>query len=318
MIYDVSHVTTYHYAARVAFARCLLRLAPRAMPWQRVLSHELSLSPAPAETREGDDFFGNRQRAVLIAAPHDTLSIRATSRVEVGERPALRFGGPAWEQVARHALASRDLSGLSPAHFLFASRFAPLLDEAAAYARADFSPGRPVLEAALDLTRRVHADFAYDPAATDVSTPLRLVFAQRAGVCQDFAHAMIAGLRGIGVPCLYVSGYLRTTPPEGQKRLAGADASHAWVAVWCGEEAGWVELDPTNDRPAGPDHVVLAVGRDYADVAPVAGVVLASAPQRLTVAVDVTPVEPLEAGPVAAQQSNDLRTSNQNRKSFTG
>jgi transglutaminase-like putative cysteine protease len=148
-----------------------------------------------------------------------------------------------------------------------------------------------VLAAAMDFNRRLHADFTYDPAATEVSTPISEVLRHRRGVCQDFAHLMIAGLRGLGIPAAYVSGYLRTLPPPGEEKLAGADATHAWVAVWCGMRAGWIGLDPTNAIPAGTDHVVLARGRDYADVAPVAGVVVASAGHEVSVAVDVRPVE---------------------------
>jgi transglutaminase-like putative cysteine protease len=146
-----------------------------------------------------------------------------------------------------------------------------------------------VLDAAVELMARIHADFVYDPEATDVSTPLDEMFAKRHGVCQDFAHWMIAGLRSLGIPAAYVSGYLRTRPPAGRQRLVGADATHAWVSVWCGEGQGWIDLDPTNALIVGEDHVRLAFGRDYADVAPVDGVIMASAGHTLRVAVDVAP-----------------------------
>ena len=165
----------------------------------------------------------------------------------------------------------------------------PALEAARAYAALSFAPGQPVLEGAEALMRRIHADFTYDPAATDVSTPLDAVFRSRRGVCQDFAHAMIAGLRAHGIPAFYVSGYLRTISPPGRPRLVGADASHAWVAVWCGPAVGLVDLDPTNAIVVGRDHVTLAIGRDYADVAPVDGVVSASAGHELTVSVDMVP-----------------------------
>jgi transglutaminase-like putative cysteine protease len=147
-----------------------------------------------------------------------------------------------------------------------------------------------VFEAACELMGRVRRDFRYDPEATEVSTPIREAFAQRHGVCQDFAHIMIAGLRGLGLPAAYVSGYLRTIPPPGQPRLEGADATHAWVMIWCGPETGWIGLDPTNDLIVGDDHIITATGRDYADVSPLDGVLVGPGSQKLDVKVDVIPV----------------------------
>ncbi|MGA8170325.1 MAG: transglutaminase family protein, partial [Methylocystis sp.] len=198
---------------------------------------------------------------------------------------------PAWESIRASAAASRTLEAQSPAHFLFAGRLTPLLAPITAHARASFPRGRPILEATQDFMRRMHVDFAYDPKATDIATPLADVFARRGGVCQDFAHIMIAGLRGLGLPAAYVSGYLRTLPAPGQKRLEGADASHAWASIWCGPAFGWLQLDPTNDIVVSDDHIVLAIGRDYADVSPIDGVILGSGPQKLAVSVDVKAVE---------------------------
>jgi transglutaminase-like putative cysteine protease len=197
---------------------------------------------------------------------------------------------PAFEEVRRASLAVADLSGHAPAHHLFRSRHVPLLDAARDYALQSFAPDRPVLDAAVELMRRIHADFVYDPEATDVSTPLAEVAASRHGVCQDFAHWMIACLRSIGIPAGYVSGYLRTRPPPGRPRLVGADATHAWVSAWCGAGLGWVDFDPTNALVPGQDHIRLAFGRDYADVAPVDGIIMASAGHSLRVSVDVAPV----------------------------
>jgi transglutaminase-like putative cysteine protease len=289
MIYDVSHATLYDYHGRVAASHCLLRLRPRETRRQRVLSHVVELAPGPCESDSFADFFGNAARVVRIDQPHSVLSVKAFSRVEVLQAqggPA----GPAWEDVGRMARIS-GLGPDSPVHHLFASRHVPLLDSAAALAAESFDPGRPVREAALDLAARIRDGFAYEPGATEVSTPLAAVLRQRRGVCQDFAHAMIAGLRSLGVPAAYVSGYLRTVSPPGGKRLTGADATHAWVAVWAGPDAGWFGVDPTNGVAAGVDHVELAVGRDYADVAPLSGVVLASAGHSLSVAVDVVPLD---------------------------
>mgnify|MGYP001350172126 CR=1 FL=1 len=166
----------------------------------------------------------------------------------------------------------------------------PLEPAIGEYVMESFAPDRPVLEAGLDLTKRIKRDFAYDPTATDVTTRPIVSFEKKAGVCQDFAHVMISGLRTIGLPAAYVSGFLRTEPPPGQPRLEGADATHAWVALWCGREAGWIGLDPTNGVAAGEDHVVLAIGRDYADAAPADGVIVTSGDHTLDVAVDVVPL----------------------------
>jgi transglutaminase-like putative cysteine protease len=219
------------------------------------------------------------------------LRIAALAQVDV-ERPQLPAPGltPAWESVRREAAAAHTLDRNSPVHRLYPSRRVPLYAPATDYARESFPPGRPILEGAVDLMTRIKADFAYDPTATAVSTPLAEAFTKRGGVCQDFAHIMIAGLRGLGLPAGYVSGYIRTIPPPGQKRLEGADSSHAWVSVWCGLEFGWLDLDPTNAIMVGDDHIVIATGRDYADVSPIDGVFTGSGNHKLTVSVDVVPV----------------------------
>jgi transglutaminase-like putative cysteine protease len=183
------------------------------------------------------------------------------------------------------------LGAASPIGYVFASPLVPVLDLGTAYAATSFHLGRGILAGAVDLMHRIRTEFKYDKKATVISTPLREVFEKRHGVCQDFAHAMIAGLRGLGLPAAYVSGYLRTTPPPGKPRLQGADATHAWVSVWCGEEIGWVGFDPTNDLLVENDHIVLAVGRDFSDVSPVDGVIVGSRKQKLGVAVDVLLVE---------------------------
>ena len=292
MIYDIRHVTTYSYAAPVATARCALRLSPRGDGGQRVLRGAIELTPEPARRRERLDFFGNRLVEARIDVAHTMLRITLDARVAVRRRaPPAAALTPAWETVRTSAAASKSLDAQSPAHFLFAGRLTPLLAPVAAYARENFPPGRPILEAAIELMRRIHADFAYDPKATDIATPLAEVFARRGGVCQDFAHIMIAALRGLGLPAAYVSGYLRTLPAPGQKRLEGADASHAWISLWCGPAFGWLQLDPTNEVFVGDDHIVLAIGRDYADVSPIDGVILGSGSQKLVVNVDVKAVE---------------------------
>jgi len=291
VIYDLRHITTYGYSRPVPLARCILRLLPRNDGGQRVERSELTISPRPAERIDGVCFFGNRMTTITISKPHRELKVEMRARIAVNRPPAPHPGLTRhWEEVASLALASGSLDPGSPAHQLFPSRLAPQVDEVVAYARKSFAPLRPVLEAACELMARIRAEFEYDPDATEVSTPLAEAFAERHGVCQDFAHIMIAGLRGLGLPAAYVSGYIRTIPPPGQKRLEGADASHAWVMLWCGPETGWIGLDPTNDLIVADDHIVTAFGRDYADVSPLDGVLVGPGSQKVGVAVDVIPV----------------------------
>ena len=289
MLYDLRHVTTYKYQGLVDLARCMLHHVPASRPGQQVLSATLELVPRPRENTPGLDFFGNRVHRLEFEGWHSGLMIDARARVRV-DPPRLPATTPAWEAVAAAANMSTALGPAAPAHFLFASRDIPLIAQARDYAAASAWPGRGIFDTAMDLTRRIYDDFAYDTKASTVSTPVAATFAAKRGVCQDFAHAMISGLRAFGLPAAYVSGYLRTVPPPGRERLAGADATHAWVNVWCGEDAGWIGFDPTNAITAGEDHIILAIGRDYADVAPLEGVIMANGRQKLKVGVDVVPV----------------------------
>jgi transglutaminase-like putative cysteine protease len=296
VIYDVRQTTTYAYASKVAYAHHVLRLTPINHPRQRVHAVALEISPNPVERREGADFFGNHVTWIGLEEEHDTLSIKVAARVAVeAAAPVDADATPAWEAVRAEVMMASDLSPSSPAHFLFPSRQVFLDPEITEYVRASFLPERPIFAGCADLMRRIKADFAYEIGATDVATSPSKAFAQRSGVCQDFAHIMIAGLRGLGLPAAYVSGYLRTVPRQGQARLEGADAMHAWVMAWCGDAVGWYGFDPTNALLVGDDHVVLAQGRDYADVAPIAGIVFAAGGQHLEVAVDVIPVDPAAA-----------------------
>jgi transglutaminase-like putative cysteine protease len=291
MIYDVRQTTSYSYASKVAYAHHVLRLTPIDRARQRVQAAALDIMPVPVERREGRDFFGNRLTWIDLAEPHDRLVIKVAARIVVESlaEPA-PDETPAWEAVRNEVFAATDIGATSPAHFVFASRQVSLDPEIRDYARASFPPGRPILAGALDLMRRIKADFLYEVGVTTVSTTPPMSFALRRGVCQDFAHIMISGMRGIGLPAAYVSGYLRTVRKSGAPALQGADAMHAWVWVWCGKAAGWYGLDPTNAVLAGDDHVVVAIGRDYTDVAPIGGVVFASGGQRIDEAVSVTPV----------------------------
>lgn len=290
MIYEIRHVTTYEYEAPVVAARCVMRLTPLAGPHQEVIASEVRIEPSASVTCHVG-FFGATTHVAAIDVPHEELRIEARSRVRIARpRPDAEAEGVPFERVREAAFASRARGPDAPGHVLFPSELVPIVPEVTAYAAASFPAGRGVLAGARDLMARINADFAYAPGETHVATPMREAFAARRGVCQDFAHVMIAGLRGLGLPARYVSGYLRTIPPPGKPRLVGADATHAWVELWCGEERGHVGLDPTNACLIGTDHIALAVGRDYADVSPVDGVIHASGGQSLAVAVDVEPV----------------------------
>jgi transglutaminase-like putative cysteine protease len=290
VIYDVRHITTYMYDASVAFARCALRLLPRDEPGQIVLASDLDIAPAPTTRIESRDFFGNRVVALTIETAHRQLRVEACSRVEVRRADVSqpRRSEP-WEDVNRAAFESQALGAQAPAHFIYSSRLVPLLDPVTDYARDSFPAGGAIIECATDLMHRIRADFLYDPKATVISTPLLEAFENRGGVCQDFAHIMIAGLRGLGLPAAYVSGYIRSVPVAGKPLLEGADASHAWVSLWCGPYRGWIGLDPTNGMEVADEHVVLAVGRDYDDISPIHGILLGPGEQEIEVAVHVIP-----------------------------
>ena len=292
MIYGLRHRTTYKYGNSVSFARCVLRLTPRTSVTQTVLESSIKVSPRPSLRQERTGPFGAEMVTVMVDKPHDTLVIDARSRIDVHTPPPPNAAqSQPWELVRRDAFANRDLGPEGPAAYLYPTNRTQVVPRITDYARESMAPGRPIMAAVGELMTRVYKDFRYDPGATEVSTPVWQAFDARHGVCQDFAQIMISGLRGLGVPTAYVSGYLRTIPPAGQPRLEGADATHAWVSVWCGEQIGWIGFDPTNDILAADDHIVLAIGRDYADVAPIDGVILATGGQTLTVEVDVVPEE---------------------------
>ena len=291
MIYDVKHVTTYTYGSPVTFAQCTLRMLPSSGIGQTVLSRALTIDPHPSSLSEHIAFFGEHVAVAQIATPHEVLRIEGRSRVQV-ERRKIGVGedGQAWELVREQAFATQSLAPSSPAHFIYHSRLTPFWPAVTSYIGDSFSPRRPIILAARELIRRIRNEFKYDPDATRVSTPLIEAFNSRHGVCQDYAHIMIAGLRGLGLPAAYVSGYIRTIPPQGQPRLEGGDASHAWVALWCGTQDGWIGFDPTNNILENDDHVVLGWGRDYGDVAPLGGILQGTREQEIEVEVDVIPI----------------------------
>ena len=290
MIYDVHHRTSMRYAAPVADARFNLRLKPVEWRGQEVSDYSLEIEPRPDRITEKVGPYRLNTTRLEFDTEIVDLEIASSFRVAVTPvEPA--NAGPTIGQLRDQALASRDLSAMSPAPYLFASRIAVDSREIGEWAARDCEPDAPVIEVVLRLAARIHDEFAYEPGATDSATAPVEAFLSRHGVCQDFAHVMIMGLRWLGVPAAYASGYLRTTPPPGEEKLVGADAMHAWVTVWCGTELGWVGIDPTNNCLARGDHIQIAMGRDYADVAPIDGTFVGAAPQTMESGVDVIAIE---------------------------
>ena len=284
----VEHVTEYEYLSRVELAGHMVHLRPRVLPWQAVRRFELVVSPEPDRVRWGTDHFGNAVAWLFLDRAHERLRVATDAVVDVEARVVPpRERTPAWEEVV--ALAQHPAAALDVTEFTFGSARAPAERAGAAgsYAAESFPPGRPVLLGLLELMGRIHRDFRFDSGVTTVSTPVDRVMQMRAGVCQDFAHLMIAGLRSLGLPARYVSGYLRTVPPPGRAKMRGADASHAWVSAWMGPAFGWVDLDPTNDVVPGEGHVWLGWGRDFADVSPLQGILLGGGRHSLRVGVDI-------------------------------
>lgn len=302
--YRIEHVTAYEYSQTVSVSHHMARLRPRTGAGQTLGDFRLRVLPAPAQSETDTDYFGNAVDRFSIQEPHERLEVTARSEVAVAARPAAGAEpGLPWELVRDRVASERTADCLGAFECVFPSAIVPVGEAFAAYAARSFPPGRPVLEAALDLTARIHREFAFDPTATTVSSPVAEVLRQRRGVCQDFAHLQIACLRSLGLPARYVSGYVRTDPPPGRPRLVGVDATHAWVALFC-PGLGWVEFDPTNRSRAGRDHVRVAVGRDYQDISPLRGTVIGGGWQRLSIAVTVTPLEEMPAIP-GRQESGD-------------
>ncbi len=287
----VVHETNYKYEARVDTAYHLACLMPQSGHAQQVADAQLSIDPEPSEQTQAMDAFGNLRTYFALFAPHESLHVRAESQVVLAPRyEGLQAERSAKFELVRETLRYRVRAPFWPASdFLFSSPFVPLLDALRDYGKVSFRPGCPLVVGAIELMHRIHSDFDYEPESTAITTPLAEVFAQRRGVCQDYAHVMIGALRALGLPAAYVSGYLLTEPPPGQPRLVGADASHAWVSVWC-PQLGWIDLDPTNDMLADIGHITLAVGRDYGDVVPLRGVIRGGGEHTLKVAVTVLPM----------------------------
>ena len=292
MLYDVALTINYFYQQPSGMGRNLLRLMPRTLHGrQRLIAGQLATEPAPEERREAVDFFGNAMLEVAFRTAHDTESFRLQARVECFAASPVLDLSPPLVGLADEISDVRDLGGNAPHHFLGDSGRVRVRPEMTAYARDHMQSGMTVLGLVQTLGAALYRDMRFDAEATKVDTDPAEAFKQRHGVCQDFSQIMIAALRGLGVPAGYVSGFLRTTPPAGQPRLAGADAMHAWVRVWCGVEMGWVEYDPTNAVMVAGDHIVVAIGRDYDDVAPVTGILRMTGRQRTEHKVDVLPLD---------------------------
>ena len=293
MRYRVQHTTQYAYGSPVELAAHMMHLRPRPVPWQTIISERITSDPVPARRRDGHDHFGNHVTWLFLDLPHADFEVTSDSVVEVDcPPPPAAEDTPAWESVVQ---ATHGHQGWEAVEFRFGTAMAPIDAAAKAYAGESFTEGRPVLEALLELNDRFYTDFRFRSGVTTISTPVSQVMKRREGVCQDFSHAMISGLRGIGMPARYTSGYIRTRPPPGQTRRLGSDQSHAWVGCWLGPEHGWVDIDPTNGIVVKDEHVLLGWGRDFSDVSPVMGVILGGGGHTVSVSVDLEPVEQQDA-----------------------
>lgn len=295
--YRVVHETHYKYQSPVSLSQQYLHLTPRSFAFQETESHVIWFDQAVSDSKNGVDYFGNRTRHVTLTQPHDSLLVHAESTVALRPRHNLAqiAGTLPWESVRDMMGKEKSPATLDACRYLYASPQVSLFPALDAYARPSFAPGRAQLDAVLELTNRICDDFEFDNSATDISTPLEQVLRGRRGVCQDFAQLMIGCLRSLGLPARYVSGYILTHPPAGKPRLIGADASHAWVSVFC-PALGWVDFDPTNRCLVQDEHITLGWGRDFSDVTPMRGIVLGGGPQELTVQVTVTPLPLLGDG----------------------
>ena len=290
MLYSINHTTKYTYESQVSLSQNRAALKPRSSIMQRCIEHELIIEPSPNELKSLTDSYGNHIHYFSIHSPMSELIVQSHSKVECYDRliPETSMT-PAWDTVNSSLKMYYTEEDFLANQFEYASSFVPIDNSFREYAMPCFPAGRPILEAVIDLTDHIFRDFEYDPLSTDIATPVAEVMKNRKGVCQDFAHLAIACLRSLGLPARYVSGYLRTIPPPGQERLQGADASHAWLSVYI-PEAGWIDIDPTNNVLVSSDHITIGWGRDYDEVSPVKGTVFGGGQQTITVSVDVIPI----------------------------
>jgi transglutaminase-like putative cysteine protease len=291
MIYRIVHRTTYKYKYPVSVGNHVACLKPRTLQHHQLARNELRIQPMPATCTERVDYFGNMLCFFTVQEAHKELVVESRSEVVMDGNEASWPQQPLpWEEAVRFLPDDHSPAGLEAYQFGFESPRIRIRPEFAAYALQSFTPGRPMPDALLDLTARIHKDFRFDSKVTNVRTPTEEVFRKRRGVCQDFAHLQIACLRSLNIAARYVSGYLRTYPPPGQPRLVGADASHAWVSAYC-PGIGWLDVDPTNNVVPSNGHVTLAWGRDYGDVSPLRGLILGGGSHTLKVGVDMEPLD---------------------------
>lgn len=287
MKYRITHTTRYDYSNNVSLCHNVARLLVRNTRRQRCIASEIRIDPVPANISEWTDIFGNKQVNFSIETPHKQLVVTAVSSVELDIRRELDMQYPVtWEQAVEFMKTETDPETVEARLYLLQSDFTNSSDPIATYARPSFTQGRPLVEAVEELMHRIYKDYDYDPGFSTIATPLRDVIEHKRGVCQDFAHLAIACLRSLGLAARYVSGYIQTFPPEGQEKLVGADASHAWFSVYV-PQRGWMDFDPTNAKIPLEQHITTAWGRDYADVAPLKGVLYGGGRHRLDVAVSV-------------------------------
>lgn len=289
MNYEISHKTVYRYNAQVLHSQHLVHMSPRDVRGQTIHRHSLTIDPVPVMRSDDRDAFGNPVSMLDIERPHDVLVVHARSTVTVSGDVGPPLESIKIEDLEAGLRAAPSHEQLELRQMRCPSRLTDPTAEIKAFAASSFTRGRTLLEGAIALSERIHRDFTFDPAATDVSTPITDVFRLRRGVCQDFAHLMLAGLRSLGIPARYVSGYILTRPPAGYPRLLGADASHAWVGVWTGP-GGYAGIDPTNGLIAADEHITFAWGRDYDDISPISGVLIGGGEHRVDVEVDVLPI----------------------------
>ena len=286
MIYRIQHQTLYNSVDPVSVGYNEAWLTPRNTPTQTCASHALEISPEPSILVTRTDYFQNNVTQFAFNQGYQTLKVTALNEVEIREAARPTEGGPPWEEVVAAVRAHLNAPDFEAYEFTFTSPRCWISQEFLAYGAPSFSAGRPILDAISDLIGRVYDEFEYDPTATTVSTPVEQLFRLRRGVCQDFSHLVISVLRSHGIPARYISGYMRTSPPPGKPRLVGADASHAWVSVYCGP-LGWIDIDPTNNQFPSTDHITIAWGRDYLDVTPLRGVYIGGSSLKMRVSVDV-------------------------------
>ena len=307
MLLHVVHETRYRYMPSVENAHHVVHLKPSDRNGQTLLEHALHISPPPAQQRELLDVYGNSATFFALQTSHDVLKVVADSLVRTRADGPQHAGGSArtdslpWEKVREQFRYRAGAAYNSAWEFLFASPYVPRDEAFIDFAKPSFTPGRPLAEAAHDLMERIFTTMLYESESTEVNTPALVALRQGKGVCQDFAHIMVACCRAMGLPARYVSGYMLTQPPPGKPRLIGADASHAWASVYCppGETAAansgcWLDFDPTNNRPPGEDYVTLATGRDFLDVSPLRGVIRGGSQHILDVAVTVAPLDEIK------------------------